>query len=105
VVHAANKHDGKAAFEVIEPLKYRFERMKKIYADGGCQGELAENVKKNLVWIWKLHCTAINQQNSSLCQSDWLLEELLHAYIISDVWLKTWIYPFKSGFCTRIKCF
>ncbi|MDR2065554.1 MAG: transposase [Prevotellaceae bacterium] len=29
VVYAANKHDSKTAFEVIEPLKYRFERMKK----------------------------------------------------------------------------
>jgi hypothetical protein len=29
VVHAANKHDSKMAFEIIEPLKYRFERMKK----------------------------------------------------------------------------
>ncbi|MDR2066208.1 MAG: transposase, partial [Prevotellaceae bacterium] len=46
VVHAANKHDSKTAFEVNEPLKYRFERMKKIYADGGYRGELAVKYQK-----------------------------------------------------------
>ncbi|KAA6312247.1 hypothetical protein EZS27_036785, partial [termite gut metagenome] len=35
VVHAANQHDSKAGFEVISTLAYRFERMNKIYADGG----------------------------------------------------------------------
>jgi putative transposase len=44
-VHAANQHDSKAAMEVISKLKWRFERMKKIYADGGYRGELADNVK------------------------------------------------------------
>jgi putative transposase len=50
VVNAANKHDSKMAFEVIELLKYRFEIMEKIYADGGYRGELAENVKKKFGW-------------------------------------------------------
>ncbi|MDR2065176.1 MAG: hypothetical protein LBP85_05660 [Prevotellaceae bacterium] len=62
-------------FEIIEPLEHRFERMKKIYADGGYQGELAENVKKKFGCDMELHCTAINQQNSSICQSDWLLKK------------------------------
>lgn len=44
-VHAANQHDSKAGFEVIRPLGEKFERMKKIYADGGYRGELADNVK------------------------------------------------------------
>jgi putative transposase len=49
VVHAANEYDGKKAFEVIQTLKYRFARMKKIYADGGYRGnELAEKLKKEL---------------------------------------------------------
>ncbi|MDR1098818.1 MAG: transposase [Tannerella sp.] len=33
-IHAANEHDGKAGFRVIKSLDGRFERMKKIYADG-----------------------------------------------------------------------
>jgi transposase len=50
VIHAANKHDSKAAFEVIENMNYRFERMKKIYADGGYQGELSEKIKQCFGW-------------------------------------------------------
>lgn len=49
VVHAANEYDGKKAFEVIKTLKYRFERMKKIYADGGYRGdELRDKLAKEL---------------------------------------------------------
>lgn len=47
-VHAANEHDSKAGFEVIEQLKWQFERMKKIYADGGYRGELVDKVKDKL---------------------------------------------------------
>jgi hypothetical protein len=31
-------------------LNDRFERMKKIYADGGCRGEFVENVKNTFGW-------------------------------------------------------
>ena len=49
IVHAANEYDGKKAFDVINTLKYRFEKMRKIYADGGYRGnELAEKLKKEL---------------------------------------------------------
>lgn len=44
-VHAANIHDSKAGFGVIESLEHRFERLKKIFADGGYRGELIDNVK------------------------------------------------------------
>ncbi len=37
-VHAANEHDSKAGFGVLKKLKWRFERMKKIYADGYYRG-------------------------------------------------------------------
>jgi putative transposase len=46
VVYAANGHDGKAAPKVIDTLKYRFDRMQKIYADGGYRGELVDKVKR-----------------------------------------------------------
>jgi putative transposase len=49
-IHAANEYDGKAALGVIETLHYRFNRMKKIYADGDCRGELTENVKNKFGW-------------------------------------------------------
>lgn len=51
VVHAANTHDSKAAYKVIEELKYRFPRLAKIIADAGYRGELADKVKQSLGWI------------------------------------------------------
>ncbi|MFR9543744.1 MAG: IS5 family transposase [Rikenellaceae bacterium] len=47
-VHAANTHDSKSALDVIEQLRWKFERMRKIYADGGYRGELVGNVKEQM---------------------------------------------------------
>ncbi|MDR1102856.1 MAG: transposase, partial [Tannerella sp.] len=49
-IHAANENDGRAGFRVINSLSGRFERMKKIYADGGYRGEPVEDVKNDLGW-------------------------------------------------------
>jgi putative transposase len=46
-IHAANENEGKAGFRVIKSLFGRFERMQKIYADGGYRGELGESVKND----------------------------------------------------------
>jgi putative transposase len=46
-IHAANENDGRAGFRVLKSLNGRFERMKKIYADGGYRGELEEKVQKD----------------------------------------------------------
>ncbi|WP_246021988.1 transposase [Flavobacterium cellulosilyticum] len=51
VVHAANRHDSKAAFEVLEKLKGQFYRLVKIFDDGGYRGELIDNVKNNLNFL------------------------------------------------------
>ena len=49
VVHAANEYDGKKAFDVINTLKHRFDKIQKIYADGGYRGgELAQKLKNEL---------------------------------------------------------
>jgi putative transposase len=45
-VHQANIYDGKAAFEVIRETKCKSDRLQKVYADGGYQGELVERVGK-----------------------------------------------------------
>ena len=41
IIHPANGngHDSQTGFEVMDTLRYRFERMQKIYADGGYRGE------------------------------------------------------------------
>ena len=53
-VHPANRHDSKAAPEVMQQLKGEFKRMKKIYADGGYRGELKDVVNKELKCILKI---------------------------------------------------
>ena len=50
-VHAANIHDSKGAKEVFERfyvIRHDHELMKKIFADGGYQGELGQWLKKKL---------------------------------------------------------
>ncbi|MFR9650850.1 MAG: transposase [Rikenellaceae bacterium] len=47
-VHAANTHDSKSALGVIEQLRWKSERMRNIYADGGYRGELVDNVKERI---------------------------------------------------------
>ena len=50
-IHGANIHDSKGAKEVFEKLyeiRHDHELLKKIFADGGYQGELAEWLKKKL---------------------------------------------------------
>ena len=53
-VHPANRHDSKAAPEVMRQLKGEFKRMKKIYADGGYRGELKYVVNRELKCMLKI---------------------------------------------------
>ncbi len=48
-VHAANIYDSIGAVEPIKQLRYLYPRLKKIIADGGYRGKLADFVK-NLGW-------------------------------------------------------
>tara|TARA_R110002050_G_scaffold172142_1_gene304387 strand:- start:20807 stop:20986 length:180 start_codon:yes stop_codon:yes gene_type:complete len=50
VVHAANVHDSKGAADVIALLRYRFNRLVKLVADGGYRGELVEKTKTAYGW-------------------------------------------------------
>ena len=51
VVHAANTHDSKGAYKVIEILRGRFPRLSVIFADGGYRGEFTEWVLSVFNWI------------------------------------------------------
>ncbi|MEM8899906.1 MAG: IS5 family transposase [Bacteroidota bacterium] len=53
-VHPANIHDSKAAFEVLERLRGRFPRLRKIWTDGAYQGPLVEKVKRLLGWTLEI---------------------------------------------------
>ncbi len=47
-VHSAHEHDSKSGYGVINLLKHKFERLKKVYADGGYRGELVDKASKEL---------------------------------------------------------
>jgi hypothetical protein len=53
-------------------LSGRFERMKKIYADGGYRRELEKKSKKTSGVTWKSPCAQTNQPDSPLCPNNGL---------------------------------
>jgi putative transposase len=73
-IHAANEHDGKAALRVIETLQDRFERMQKIYADGGYRGGLAEEVKNLFGWDIEITLRADKATTFKPLPKRWVVE-------------------------------
>ena len=73
-VHAANEHDSKAGFEVIEQLKWRFERFKTLYADGGYRGELIEQVKYKLGYQMKITLRSDKSTGFKPLPKHWIVE-------------------------------
>lgn len=51
VVHGADKQDRNAAESVIETLRYRFLRLKEIFADDAYAGQLPKSVQKKSGWL------------------------------------------------------
>jgi putative transposase len=74
VVHAANEYDGKAAPKVIDTLNYRFERMQKIYADGGYRGELVDKVKERYGWEMEITLRTDKENGFKPLPKRWVVE-------------------------------
>jgi len=74
IVHAANEHDSQTGFEVMETLRYRFERMKKIYADGGYRGELTDKVKQQLGWDMEITLRSDKETGFKTLPKRWVIE-------------------------------
>jgi putative transposase len=74
VVHAANVHDSKGAFSVVERLKSRFSRMTKIIADGGYRGELAENIKRAFGWTFEVVLRSDSEKGFQVLPKRWIVE-------------------------------
>jgi len=74
VVHAANEHDSKAAFDVIALLKGRFARLVKIIADGGYRGELIELTKKAFGWILEIVLRTDDTSKFQVLPRRWVVE-------------------------------
>jgi putative transposase len=74
VINAANKHDSQTGFEVMDTLKYRFERMQKIYADGGYRGELVDEVKNQLGWELEIVLRSDKNAGFKPLPKRWIIE-------------------------------
>jgi putative transposase len=74
IVHAANEHDSQTGFEVMETLRYRFQRMKKIYADGGYRGELTDKVKQQLGWNMEITLRSDKDTGFKSLPKRWVIE-------------------------------
>jgi putative transposase len=59
---------------VIKSMEGCFERMKKIYADGGYRGELEENVKKNFVWDMEITLRSDKSNGFKPLSKRWVVE-------------------------------
>lgn len=73
-VHAANRHDSKAAMDVIESLSGRFPRMKKLYADGGYRGKLIDNVKERYGWDMEITLRSDRSTEFKPLPKRWVVE-------------------------------
>lgn len=74
IVHAANEHDSKAAFDVIALLKFRFGKFIKIIADGGYRGELIEKTKKAFGWIIEIVLRTDDSSRFQVLPKRWVVE-------------------------------
>jgi putative transposase len=74
VVHAANEHDSQTGFEVLDTLRYRFERMQTIYADGGYRGELINDVKQQLGWNMVITLGSNKETGFKPLHRRWIIE-------------------------------
>jgi putative transposase len=74
VVHAANEHDIKGAFDVIALLRFRFNRLIKIIADGGYRGELIEKTKTTFGWILEIALRKDDSPKFAVIPKRWVVE-------------------------------
>ncbi len=74
VVHAANIHDSKAAEKVIETLRFRFPRLKIIFADGGYRGDLVEKIKAAYNWVISITLRSDKTKKFEVLPKRWVVE-------------------------------
>lgn len=74
VVHAANIHDSKSAMEVIEQLRWKYGRMKKLYADGGYRGALEQSVKEQLGYDMEITLRSDKSVDFKPLPKRWIVE-------------------------------
>jgi len=73
-VHAANTHDSKAADNVICLMEHKYERISKIYADGGYRGELIGYVKNRYGWDVEITLRTDKSEGFKPLPKRWVVE-------------------------------
>jgi putative transposase len=96
-IHAASEYDGKAAFRVIETLNHRFERMKKIYADGAYRKELVENVKNKSGWNMEITLRSDKTADFKPLPKRWVVERTFSCLENFRRLAKDYGYKISSG--------
>jgi len=74
VVHSADIQDRECAKVVIEQLRYRFPRLKKILADGGYTGGLIEWVLKGFGWTLEIVHKVVEISGFNVLPKRWIVE-------------------------------
>ena len=74
VIHAANEHESQTGLGVMNTLQYRFNRMQKIYADGGYRGELVGQVKQQLGWDLEITLRSDKTSEFKPLPKRWIIE-------------------------------
>ncbi len=74
VVHPANVHYSKGAYDVIASLKSRFSRLIKIIADDGYRGELIENTKTAFDWTLEVVLRTNDSRKFAVIPKRWVIE-------------------------------
>jgi putative transposase len=74
VVHSAGIQDREGAKAVIEQLRYRFPRLKKILADGGYTGGLIEWVLKGFGWTLEIVHKVAGISGFNVLPKRWIVE-------------------------------
>jgi putative transposase len=74
VLHSADIQDRAGAKLVIEQLRYRFPRLKKILADGGYTGGLIEWVLKGFGWTLEIVHKVVGISGFNVLPKRWVVE-------------------------------
>jgi putative transposase len=74
VIHSADVQDREGAKAVMEQLRYRFPRLKKILADGGYTGELIEQVLKSFGWTLEIVHKVVGISGFNVLPKRWVVE-------------------------------
>jgi putative transposase len=73
-VHPANEHESKAASELLQTVKYKYDQLKTIFADQAYRGQLIEQVKQSFGWQINIIAKQKDKKGFQLLPKRWVVE-------------------------------